>query len=90
MSAIQWIVFLAFLAAPSQPKEVLYSSEYDNDYNTNDAFVTNEGESSLDTEELSRSADTNAQERSCRRTIRKLRQEIQDMQVAKGWVPISF
>jgi len=44
MSAIQWIVFLAYLAAPSQPKEVLYSTEYYdsyyNDYNTNDAFVT--------------------------------------------------
>ena len=84
MSAIQWIVFLArlaLLAAPSQPKEVLYSTEYYNDYNTNDAFVTREGESTLVTEELSRSADTKAQEQSYRQTIRKLRQEIQDMQV---------
>jgi len=87
MSAIQWIVFLAFLAAPSQPKEVLYSTKYYNsyynDYNTNDAFVTREGqeESSLDTEELSRYAGSGAQERSGRQTIRKLRQEIQYMQL---------
>jgi len=80
MVAIQWFVFLAVLAAPSQPKEVLYS---DSDYNTNDAFVTREGEeeSSLDTEELSSYAGTTAQDRSCRQTISKLRQEMQYMQV---------
>jgi len=99
MSAIQWVVFLAYLATPSQPKEVLYSTEnydsyyndyntndaqpnsYYNDYNTNDAFVTRKGESSLDTEELSRYAGTTAQERSGRQTIGELRQEIQYMQL---------
>jgi len=99
MSAIQWVVFLAYLATPSQPKEVLYSTEnydsyyndyntndaqpnsYYNDYNTNDAFVTRKGESSLDTEELSRYAGTTAQERSGRQTIGKLRQEMQYMQL---------
>ena len=85
MVGLHGVVFLAYLAAPSQPKEVLYSTEYYdsyyNDYDTNDAIVTREGESTLDTEELSRSAGTSAQERSCRQTIRKLRQEIQYMQV---------
>ena len=87
MSAIQWIVFLAYLATPSQPKKILYSTEYYdsyyNDYNTNDAFVTREGEEepSLDTEELSSYAGTTAQDRSCRQTISKLRQEMQYMQV---------
>ena len=63
MSAIQWIVFLAYLAAPSE-----------------------QGESSLDTEELSRYAGTTAQERSGRQTIGspywqigKLRQEMRQL-----------